>query len=90
LVKIIIMAKIKINNSITKIKEKNKETLLTQAKRLIKRVESSGLKHSHIAEAILVQEETFSRFMAQKDGYITKRIVTALNEYLNKKLSDKK
>jgi hypothetical protein len=84
------MAKVKINNSITKIREKNKETLITTAKKLIKRIEASGLKHSHIAEAILVQEETFSRFMALKEDYVTKRIVTALNDYLNKKLSDKK
>lgn len=70
------------NNSITKVREKNKKDLLAKAEKLIARVNSSGLKHCHIAEAIFVSDETFSRFMAMKDGYMTKRIVTDLDEFL--------
>jgi hypothetical protein len=76
------MSKLKMNNSIVKIREQNKKNLVVTAKKLIKRVEKSDLKHTKISEAIQTSEETFSRFMALKEDYITKRICDALHKYL--------
>jgi hypothetical protein len=75
----------KMNESIVKVREQNKKNLITTAKKLIKRVEASGLKHGRIAEAIQASDETFSRFMALKPDYVTKRICTALDAHLKEK-----
>jgi hypothetical protein len=61
--------------------EKKKQ--LEAAKGLIKKINASGLKHSHIAKAINVKDETFSRFMSLKDGYVTKRMCDGLKEYFD-------
>jgi hypothetical protein len=75
----------KINGSITKIREQNKKSLMELAKKLVKRINASGQRHGHIAEAVQATDETFSRFMALKPDYVTQRICTAVNEYLTKK-----
>ncbi len=73
------------NTSTLKIKEANKKTLMEFAKKLVKRVDDSGLKHGHIAEAVQATGETFSRFMALKPDYVTTRLCRAIDEYLTKK-----
>lgn len=75
----------KINDSVIKVKETNKKNLSEVGKKLVKRINDSQLKHYVIAEAVKASEETISRFMAGKDGYVTKRLCRDIDKYLTDK-----
>ena len=73
------------NKKITKTRDKEKKHLLETAKKLIKKIQDSGLIQGYIAKEIKVSEQTLSRFMALHNDYITSRICSALTEFFDKR-----
>ncbi len=73
------------NKSLTTKRDEKKKDLIQIAEKLIEKINKSGLKHGHIAKEIKVGDETFSRFMALKEDYVTQRICDALTEFFKDK-----
>lgn len=75
------------NKIIKKERKTEKDLLIIPAKKLIEKLEASGIKQGILASRIGISQNTLCRFMKLDDRYLTKNLINNITVYIDKNLT---